>query len=868
MDKSQPFSRRDAVKVLAALATVPTATLASPSVAKTAAEAAVHDTRDRLLDGGWRFHRGDAPGAELPAFDDAEWRRVSVPHDWSIEDLPPQHAESTGEGALWDDATHPPRVGPFDRDRSEGKGSTGWVVGGTGWYRKRFAAPADRQVEVRFDGVYMNSDVWLNGEHLGHHPYGYTGFAYDLTPHLHPEGENVLAVRVRNEGRNSRWYSGSGIYRHVWLTVTGDVRVPLWSVSVTTPEVAPEAATVKVAVRVENRGRKARDVKVRVRLFDADDASAGMGEVVHSVPAGGEVQVEQVLVLAAPKLWSPEAPHLYRAEVDLLVGGKRVDRVSTTPFGIRRIEVDAARGLRLNGTALKLKGGCLHHDNGVLGAAAIDRAEERRVELMKANGFNAIRCSHNPPSSVFLDACDRLGMLVIDEAFDQWERSKNPQDYHLYFREWGQRDLESMVRRDRNHPSVIFWSIGNEIPERADPGGIETAKRLVETVKRLDATRPVTAGIPTFFEGGRQRPWTDSDLAFQHLDVAGYNYLWQQYEPDHQRHPRRVILGTESFAQHAFENWQLVEKHPYVIGDFVWTGMDHLGESGIGNAQLSTPTRGPAGPPAAGNVPVQGNADAEWAASFSLALRPYPWFNAYCGDLDLIGEKKPQSYYRDVVWGRSPLEMAVQRPVPQGRRELLSPWGWSDELRSWTWPGQEGKPLQVRIYTRGDQVRLLLNGKEIGIRPVSAATKLRAEFTVPYAPGELRAVALAQGRPIAELAFKTVGPPAQLRLKVDRQAIRRDRRDLAFVTVEVLDREGHVVPDAVVPVAFRIRGAGELAGAGSANPRDARSFQQPRARTFHGKCLAVLRPTGSAGAISLRAEAEGLAAAETTIRVY
>jgi len=863
MSEEPRISRRDAVKALAALAAVPTAAAVSPSAATAASEAASGDKRDRLLDDGWRFHRGDAPGAEQPGLDDSEWRTLSLPHDWSIEDLPPQHSETTGEGAIWDDATHPARIGPFDRDRSEGKGSTGWTVGGTGWYRKRFTVPAGRQAEVRFDGVYMNADVWLNGHHLGNHPYGYTGFAYDLTPHLRPGGENVLAVRVRNEGRNSRWYSGSGIYRHVWLTLTGEVRVPLWGVSVTTPVVARDATTVRVAMRIENRGQEAREVKVRVRLFDAENGGVGVQEAVQTVPASGGAQAEHALVVGNPRLWSPGAPHLYRAEVELLVDGKRVDR-TTTRFGIRQIEVDAVRGLRINGEGLKLKGGCLHHDNGVLGAAAFDRAEERKVELMKTNGFNAIRCAHNPPSTAFLEACDRLGILVIDEAFDQWERPKNPQDYHLYFKEWWQQDLESMVLRDRNHPSVLFWSIGNEIAERADPSGIESARRMVEVVRRLDPTRPITAGIPTFFEGGRERPWTDSDLAFQHLDVAGYNYLWKQYEPDHARHPERVIVGSESFAQQAFENWQLVEKHPYVIGDFVWTGMDHLGESGIGNAQLSPPLpRGGAAPPAAPPL----DPDAEFAASFSLALRPYPWFNAYCGDIDLIGEKKPQSYFRDVVWGRSQLEMAVQRPVPQGRRELLSPWGWSDELRSWTWPGQEGKPLKVRVYTRGDQVRLLLNGKEIGTRPVSAATKLRAEFTVPYAPGELRAVALAKGRVVGELTFETVGPPAQLRLRADRPAIRRDRRDLAFVTVEVLDRDGNPVPDAVVPVELRIRGAGTLAGAGNANPRDARSFQEPRTRTFHGKCLAVLQPTGAAGRIVLRAEAEGLTAAETTVRV-
>lgn len=825
----------------------------------------VENQRDQLFDGGWRFHRGDAAGAERPEFDDSAWRVLDLPHDWSVEDLPPL-PESTGEGAIWGDAVVPSRTGPFDRYGSEGKRDTGWSVGGTGWYRKRFAANAvgvDSQVEIIFDGVYMNSDVWLNGQHLGDHPYGYTSFAYDLTPYLQRQGENVLAVRVRNEGRNSRWYSGSGIYRHVWLSVTGEVRVLLWGVYVATPEVSKDAATVKVAVKVENRGKAVREVTVRVRLLDAKDALAGMQEATQTVPPGGSTLVDQQFALRAPQLWFTATPQLYRAEVELMAGGRTVDRATTT-FGIRRVEVDAKRGLRINGVGVKLRGGCMHHDNGLLGAAAIDRTEQRRVELMKANGFNAIRCSHNPPSPAFLDACDRLGMLVIDEAFDCWTIQKNPQDYHLYFKDWWQRDIDSMVLRDRNHPSVIFWSIGNEIPERADPAGIARAKQLIDEVKRLDPTRPVTAAIPFFFESGGRRPWTESDPAFQYLNVGGYNYQWQQYESDHARLPDRVMMGTESFPLQAFENWQMVQKHPYVIGDFVWTGMDYLGEAGIGNAQLNSPNPfaaagAPAGPQGElGGIPV---------SSFALIFADYPWFNSCCGDIDLIGEAKPQLRYKHVLWGNSKLEMEVQRPVPEGRKELISAWGWSDELRSWTWPGHEGTTLKVRVYSSGDQVRLLLNGRAIGAKPVSAETKFRAEFDVPYAAGELKAVAIAEGNQIAELAFKTAGKPAKLRLRADRQSIRRNRNDLAYVMLEVVDQAGEVVPDATVPVAFSISGAGELAGIGTANPKDVRSFRRQRPATFHGKCLAIVRPTGSAGSVTLQAQAEGLTAASVVLEV-
>jgi beta-galactosidase len=543
--------------------------------------------------------------------------------------------------------------------------------------------------------------------------------------------------------------------------------------------------------------------------------------------------------LRPPKLWSQENPSLYRAEVEVFLRGEIVDHSSTT-FGIRKIEVDAEGGLRLNGEAVKLKGGCMHHDNGVLGAATIDRAEERRVQLLKANGYNAIRTSHNPPSPALLDACDHLGMLVIDEAFDMWEQPNNPQDYHRFFDDWWQRDISSMVRRDRNHPSVIFWSIGNEIPERAEPKGVEIAGWLVSEVKRHDSTRPVTMAVCEFWNVPGAT-WSQTDPAFVHLDVGGYNYQWKQYESDHQRLPQRVMMGTESFPSEAFENWQLVEKHSYVLGDFVWTAMDYLGEVGIGHSMLAD------------------NPDA-----FSGG---YPWFNSYCGDIDLIGDKKPQSYFRDVVWGRSRLEMAVQRPIPQGRREKISAWGWSDELRSWTWPGFEGKPLNVRVYSSGDQVRLQLNGKDLGIQPISAATKLRAEFSVPYSPGKLRAVALQNGTELASLSFRTAGAPAKLRLMADRLSIRPDRNDLSYVTVEVLDATGNLVPDAIVPVTLSISGAGQLAGVGNADPKDVASFQQPHRKTFHGKCLAVVRPTGIQGSITLRAEAQGLSATTVTINV-
>jgi beta-galactosidase len=802
------------------------------------------NSRERSFDSGWRFLRTDAPGAENPAFDDSNWRKLDVPHDWSIEDLPPREnsapESNNGKGGILEVGTKTIRIGPFDPSVSEGGNATGYVVGGIGWYRKHFTLnESNKLVAARFDGVYMNADFWINGHLLGNHPCGYTSFEIDLTPYLKPK-ENVLAVRVRNEGKNSRWYSGSGIYRHTWLTITEPIHVPTWGVFVTTPEVSKDKALVKIATEVRNASNSETEVLVRARLQSATGEVINTAEGKLHLPSNETRSIEQSIEVRSPMLWSPDSPNLYSAEVEVVVAGKTVDVVST-PFGIRKIEVDAEHGFRLNGEMVKLKGGCIHHDNGPLGAAAIDRAEERKVELLKANGFNAIRSTHNPPSPALLDACDRLGMLMIDEAFDQWNERKldNEQDYHRYFEDWYARDIASMVRRDRNHPSVIMWSIGNEIPEqfRAEA----TAKALRESVLSHDSTRPITAAICTDW-GKVIKNWdTLSDPAFPHLDVAGYNYLPDKYESDHARHPQRVMYGSESYPKDFFDYWSLVEKHPYVIGDFVWTAMDYFGESGIGHSVLSNKKD-----------------------SFFMS---WPWFNAWCGDQDVCGFKKPQSFYRDVVWRRSQIEMAVHSPIPPGLSEIVSHWGWPDEAQSWNWPGQEGKPLQVSVYSRCERVRLELNGNVIGEKRVSEATKLTARFDVPYAPGELRAFGLIKGKVVAQTTLKTTGTPKKLKLTADRTGIRANRNDLSYVTVETIDANGQRVPNAEIPVRFSVSGVGELAGQGSGTPNEPASFRTPVRKTFQGRCLAILRPFGTPGTVKLQAEAEGLSVAEITVGV-
>ncbi len=458
---------------------------------------------------------------------------------------------------------------------------------------------------------------------------------------------------------------------------------------------------------------------------------------------------------------------------------------------------------------------------------------------MKENGFNAIRTAHNPPSKYFLDACDELGMLVMDESFDQWQKPKNPQDYHLYFDEWWQRDIESMVLRDRNHPSVIIWSIGNEIQERADSSGLEIARNLKNKIRELDKTRPVTQAICGFWDNPG-KTWKDTEKAFAQMDVHGYNYQWKEYESDHDAHPERIMIGTESIPMEAFENWQQVEKHPYVIGDFVWTGMDYLGESGIGHTKLDT--------------------------SKSGFLPPWPWFNAYCGDISILGYKKPQMFFRDVVWHNSDLEMLVHAPIPEGRKEIVSYWGWPNEWKNWNWEGNEGKLLQVSVYSRCKQVRLELNGKIIGTKEVSDDTRLTARFDVPYEAGELVAIGLKDGKEIVRQSLKTAGKPVKLKLTAEEDIINSLKDDLAYFNVEVVDENGILVPNAEIPIEFEIQGNGSLQAVANGNPQDMKSFHQPQVNTFRGRSQVIVRLGKQGDEIRVTAKSEGLKSGNAAVK--
>lgn len=774
---------------------------------------------ENLFDAFWKFFKGDIVNAEQVNFNDAAWRVLDLPHDWSIEDLPNQ-SDSV--------------IGPFAK-RSIGTTATAYTVGGLAWYRKHFTVgnTSNKKFTIYFDGVYMNSDVWINGQHLGNHPYGYTPFYYDLTPYIKQNADNVIAVRVRNEGKNSRWYSGSGIYRHVSLITTTPVHIEPWGVFVTTPSVSAGNSVINVKTNIANE-QNLSSLKLVTTIRDAKNKTVG---VIES-PVGSNKEIAQRITIKNPSLWSPESPYLYQAVTEIKQGAQQLDRVVTN-FGIRSIEFNAAKGFLLNGKSIELRGGCVHHDNGPLGAATIDRAEERRVELLKKNGFNAVRTAHNPPSQPFLDACDRLGLIVIDEAFDMWERQKNSQDYHLYFATHWQKDLDAMVLRDRNHPSVVFWSIGNEINERVDSSGLVIAKRLIDEVKRLDNTRPVTNALCSFYDHPRYK-WDTTAPAFALTDVGSYNYMMKEFESDHVKYPERIMMGTESYAKDILKNWNLVEKHPYVIGDFIWTAMDHLGETGLGNSRIDSGNR-------RGGL-----------------LQPFPWFNSWAGDIDLIGGKKPQLYYRDIVWRQEKMHMLVHKHIPTGMKETVSDWGWPDELPYYYFPGDEGKLHRVNVYTRYPQVRLELNGKKIDQKDVSQ-DNLTASFEITYQPGILKAIGINNGKDVDSVVLQTPGTATKLKLATDRSSIKNSRNDLAYVTVEIVDAQGRLVPVDAISLQFSIEGNGEIIATASASPNEMQSFQKPEHRSFRGKCLVVVRPKGRGGKIILTAKADGLREAQVII---
>ncbi len=757
--------------------------------------------RRLLFDYNWKFLLGDTTAANSKDLNDNGWRNLDLPHDWSIEGKI-NHKNQTGNAG-------------------------GFFPTGIGWYRKTFTAPGEwkgKKISVYFEGVYMNSEVFINGKSLGVHPYGYTPFSYDLTPYLDFDKKNVIAVQVDNSQQvNCRWYSGSGIYRHVWMMVTNPVHVANWGVSITTPEVSLKNATLQIKTLVKNETSLPQNIVLQTRILSGSSKDVGENETKVELAANSEKEIRQTIVVSNPLLWTLETPDLYLAQIQVLKNEKVIDDIKTN-FGIRSIKFTTGTGFQLNGKTVQIDGGCAHHDNGCLGAAAFDRAEERKVELLKEAGFNAVRTSHNPPSEAFLNACDKLGLLVIDEAFDGWREAKNKYDYAMYFDQWWKRDLDAMVLRDRNHPSVIMWSTGNEIIERKKPQAVETAEILAGEIRSIDPTRPVTSAMTTW-----DSDWEIFDPLMAAHDVCGYNYQLQHAASDHLRLPSRVIVQTESYPRDAFANWELVQGNNYIIGDFVWTAIDYLGESSIGRWYYP------------GDIPGE-----HWENDF------FPWHGAYCGDIDLTGWRKPISHYRNILWNsKEKLYMAVREPNPDSGEIKLTLWSVWPKWESWTWPGYEGKNIQVEVYSKYPKVRLYLNNKLIGEQTTTCEQQFKATFSLPYSPGLLKVVGIENDKEMESTILQTSGDATKIKLTADRKEILANGQDLSFVTIEITDKDGIDQPNANNRLYFKIEGAGTIAGVANADIKDVDPYVGDTRKAWKGRALVVIKSNHETGDIKL-----------------
>lgn len=755
-----------------------------------------------LIDNGWTFSYIPDSTSQVAPFT----KTVDLPHDWSIE--LPFYAEAPAG--------------------NEG----GFVHTGKGTYQKEINLSAkdlaDAKYSLLFEGVYERWTLKVNGKEVGFRPYGYSSVIYDITPYLH-EGVNTIDVDVDNSHqRSGRWYTGSGIYRHVRLIKTGVIAVAPWSLFITTPQVSQSEATVDVKFDVDGLP-EGYTLEANVKVISPS------GEVVASsiIPVN-TTEVNGLLKVSNPELWSPDSPSLYSLELALIEDGNVIDQVKET-FGIRTISFSAEDGFKLNGKPILLNGACAHHDNGMLGAASYDAAEARKVRMLKEGGFNAVRTSHNPPSPTFLYECDRQGLLVIDEAFDGWREQKNAFDYHLWIDEWGEKDAGDMVRRDRNHPSIIAWSIGNEVIERKNIGVITTARKLANACRSLDPTRPVTEALCAW-----DSDWEIYDPHAEALDIVGYNYMIHKSESDHQRCPERVMWQTESYPRDAASNWHKVKDNPYVIGDFVWTGIDYLGESGLGRYFYKGETEGE-----------------QWMAF------QWPWRGSYCGDIDITGWRKPISHYRDMLYNDdNKLYMAVREPNGYYGEVKTTMWSVWPTWESWNWKGYEGKPVEVEVMSRYPKVRLYLNDTLIGEKEAGEAKDCIAVFEVAYAPGTLKATGVdAGGNEVETVTLTTAGDPVALRLTPDKTTLSADNQDLAYVIVEVVDSEGRVVPDAEIPVDFAVSGNAILKAAGSALLKDPDPYFDSKATTWKGRAMAILKSTDRKGAATLKATSKGLPSA-------
>jgi beta-galactosidase len=765
------------------------------------------------FDFDWKFNLGDRTGANEFNFDDSQWRTLDVPHDFSIEQ-------------------------PFDSLNKSGQGG-GYAYGGIGWYRKHFVLSSetkDKIVEIQFNGVYRNSDVWINGHHLGFRPYGYSSFCYDLTPFLNEPGkENTLAVRVNTADEpNSRWYTGSGIYRHVWLLVTDKVHFIPGGVFVRTKLADSEKALISASFEVKNDDAKVKNCTITSTLYDKTGKVVSTQQSEFRISQDSFIVMNQYFKVLQPELWSVDFPNLYHFESVLESNGKVLDKYEHQ-IGIRTFGFDPNKGFSLNGKHIKLKGVNNHHDGGPLGAACFDYTFERQLNILKGMGCNALRMSHNPPAPELLDCADSMGFVVIDEIFDEWKNGKREFGYAKFFDEWYEKDVADWIRRDRNHPSVIAWSLGNEVVEQNMDIAPLVLKQLIEVASLHDTTRLFTSACNEII--------ADNKSGFANLlGIVGYNYQEPNYEVDHKTYPNRIIYGSETaiypyhpgngFPLRSYEQWVTGQTEDYVAGEFLWTGFDYIGESGIGNGGAST---------------EPWNYWPQW-----------PWRSAVCGVVDLCGFEKPGYWFRKALWGDEPfVYIAVPTDLKANDREICPFWGWPDVLSQWNC-AVEGEKLTVQVYTNCPEVELLSNGKSLGKKYWDIRKEAFLTWNVPYSKGKIEAIGTLRNGQHVEYKIETVDEPSKIICTPDRTTINATRQDVSYVKVEVVDGRGNVVPFASNVIDFEINGVGKIAAVGNGNPQSHTSFKGDKMETFNGQCLVIVQSTDKTGELVLKAKSIGL----------
>lgn len=758
------------------------------------------------------------------------------------------------------------------------KSNTGYFPDLVCTYKKQFRVPAewsDHIVTFEFEAVYRKSMVYINDSYAGSCKHGYSNFYIPAEKYLKPGEENEIKV-VAKTAKDSRWYSGIGMYRNVNVLVGHPVHIEIDSYKIDIVDAGPELSVVELTFVLCNRSLRSSNTEIDSRMLDEGGKLVTSNNKPITAFANESTKVRQRFYLEKPSLWNPDRPYLYRIDTRVSENGVTLDEESST-FGIRTMQLDPVHGLRINGKTIKLRGACVHHDNGLIGAATIDRAEERRVEILKAAGFNAVRSAHNPISKAFLSACDRHGLLVMDELTDMWTERKTDFDYSEDFPDQFEAAIHAMVTKDYNHPSVILYSIGNEIPENGSAYGGGLARKLAEAFRSLDPSRytvnsanlmlalmkrlhefdPADGSVKTSAAGNseinesmnRLGDWMErfsaSDFALENTrealdacDIAGYNYAAVRYELDKGLLPDRVICGTETFPAEIAKNWPSVQALSHVIGDFTWTGWDYLGESGIGKISYGSD---------------------EDADKF---YGEYPWLLANCGDIDILGLRKPVSYFREIAFGlRSDPYIAVRNPEHYGQAVKLSRWAFSDAIASWTWPGYEDKGIEVEIYADADRVELFLDDELLGSAEVQAC---RARLQTVYRPGVLAAKAIKGGRIVGQATIRTAESTVQIHAEADRRVIQADPSDLAYVLISIRDQNRIMNPSIEKRISVEVRGSGELIGLGNADPKNEASYQAKDTLTYQGYALAIIRPA-AAGLIELSLSSEGLDAVDLSI---